>query len=84
MTNITYNLEKLKVGDYFYTLKILRNGKLIREIRKDFKVLPPNDVEITFDEKQVCYENGKPIFPIMLYHTAGGGLSHLNNIKKQR
>ncbi|MBQ7256351.1 MAG: hypothetical protein IJS60_01485 [Abditibacteriota bacterium] len=82
VTNITYNLEKLKVGDYFYTLKILRNGKLIREIRKDFKVLPPNDVEITFDEKQVCYENGKPIFPIMLYHTAGGGLNHLNNIKK--
>ena len=81
-TLITYNLEKLSVGDYKYTLKVSKGGKALRTIEKDFKVLPPNDVEITFDEKQVCYENGKPIFPIMLYHTAGGMLSLLNKMKK--
>ncbi|MBQ7256162.1 MAG: hypothetical protein IJS60_00525 [Abditibacteriota bacterium] len=82
-TLISYDLGKLPVGEYSYIFKVFDDkDKIIREIQKGFRVLPPSDVEITFDEKNICYENGKPIFPIMLYHLGGAMIDHLNRIKQ--
>ncbi|MBQ7256412.1 MAG: hypothetical protein IJS60_01795 [Abditibacteriota bacterium] len=82
---ITYNLENLPVGNYSYNIKISDSkGKVIGNIDKFFKILPPKDVEITFDERNICYENGKPIFPIMLYHTSGMMVALVNAMRNPK
>ena len=65
---ISYDLSTLPVGNYSIKLNVSSGKQVISEKIFDFEVLPPADYEVTFDEKHICYVNGEPFFPLMLYH----------------
>jgi len=79
--NIKYDLSKLKEGSYTYTVNLKSKDKVIKTYKQDFKVLAPADYEVTFDQKRVCYVNGKPFFPILLYHSGEYMMNVLNQSK---
>lgn len=74
---------KSKIGDllpgkYIVMVELLREDKLISWKSFDLSVHPPALMEVTFDDKHVCYVNGKPLFPIGLYHTSPVVIDRLN------
>ena len=50
-------------------------SKLLARDRRELRVLPPAPVEVTFNAKRACYVNGKPVFPIGLYHVSEPALA---------
>jgi hypothetical protein len=45
-----------------------QGGTTLVGTEHEIKILPPSDLEVTFDKNRVCYVNGEPFFPIGLYH----------------
>ena len=80
---ITYDLSKFKPGEYVYEVALFSGKDLLREEVRGFRVLPPAEREVTFDKKRVCYLNGEPIFPIILYHSGQLMVNYLNENKKE-
>lgn len=52
--------------------------RLIARDREALRVLPPAPVEVTFTQKRACLVNGKPLFPIGLYHVSEPALELIN------
>lgn len=81
LLEVSYNISSLPQGTYSYSVQLKRGSAILKECKKDFKVLPPADYEVTFDSKHICYINGRPIFPSMLYHS-GGIMTEIINKKR--
>lgn len=81
--NISHSLADYAVGDYITTVEMLdiRNTVISRQIF-DIKILLPASTEVSFDTKGICHVNGKPFFPIGLYHIAPVVLDKLNTANK--
>ncbi len=43
------------------------------------RVLPPAPFEVTFDDRHICYVNGRPFFPIGLYNACTEAMSIIND-----
>jgi len=67
---ISVDVRKLPVGKYQFALRLLDKGKEVYSQNIPLTVAPPAATEVTFDDKHVCYVNGKPFFPIGLYHVS--------------
>lgn len=63
------DLEPGKYRLYAKTGDTVITGDNSAEQTYEFEVLPPSDFEVTFDEKNICYLNGTPFFPIGIYHS---------------
>jgi len=72
------NLRRLPVGNYHFTFKVLANGQEVASQVVPIIVAPPARTEVTFDDKRVCYVNGKPFFPIGLYHVSVAAVLGVN------
>lgn len=77
--SLSTDLERLPVGKYQFTYKLLENDKEINSQIIPLVVAPPAATEVSFDDKHVCYVNGKPFFPIGLYHVTKAAVSLINN-----
>ncbi len=65
------SLASVPEGDYTLRVDIEdAHYKLIAHESRPLSVLPPAPVEVTFTSDRVCYVNGKPLFPIGLYHVS--------------
>ncbi|MBQ0104819.1 MAG: hypothetical protein KBT47_02150, partial [Armatimonadetes bacterium] len=67
-----------------YSIQLKKGNNIIKEINKNFEVLPPADYEVTFDHKHICYINGEPFFPSMLYHSGGIMTDLINSNKTEK
>ncbi len=72
------NLRRLPVGDYQFAFSLLANGREAASQVVPITVSPPARTEVTFDDKRVCYVNGKPFFPIGLYHVSRSAIDLIN------
>ena len=72
------SLRRLPVGDYQFTFSLLANGRQAAAQTVPIIVAPPARTEVTFDDKRVCYVNGKPFFPIGLYHVSTPAIERIN------
>ena len=71
-------------GDYMLLVELVgASGKAIESTRYPIHVLPPASFEVTFDERHICYVNGKPFFPMALYHTGNKVLDIINMRSKE-
>jgi len=78
---IKYDLSKLNTGKYKVKILLKNDTKTIKTVNIPFEVLAPSNYEVTFDKKRICYVNGKPFFPILLYHAGEHMMNALNNSK---
>ena len=81
--DIIYDLSKFNPGEYVYEIVLTSKGEELRRIERGFRVLEPSDMEVTFDKKRICYVNGEPFFPIILYHSGELMMNYLNENKKE-
>jgi hypothetical protein len=72
------NLRRLAVGSYQFTFKLMASGQEAASQVVPIIVAPPAQTEVTFDDKRVCYVNGKPFFPIGLYHVSPAAVLGVN------
>lgn len=72
------DLSKLAVGKYKFTLKLLQNKQVIASQVIPIIIAAPAATEVSFDDKRVCYVNGKPFFPIGLYHVSPAAINAIN------
>ncbi len=72
------DLSKLTVGKYKFTLRLLENKKVIASQIIPITIAAPAATEVSFDDKRVCYVNGKPFFPIGLYHVSPAAINAIN------
>jgi hypothetical protein len=81
------SLASWPVGKYRVRLA-LTSGKASKKILSEkiyeISVLAPVAFEVTFDERRICYVNGKAFFPIGLYHTSPVMLGGINNNAKEK
>lgn len=57
--------------------------RLIARDRREVRVAGPAPVEVSFDAHRACLVNGKPIFPIGLYHVSEPALGLVNARAKE-
>jgi len=69
---------ELQAGAYRLTIDIEDHDTRVYSYQRPIHVLPPADTEITFDHKRICYLNGRPIFPIGLYHVHNEAVEFIN------
>ncbi len=63
------NLADLSPASYIIKLSIYSKDEALRvEWELPVYVLPPAPYEVTFDHRRVCYVDGKPCFPLGIYH----------------
>jgi hypothetical protein len=73
-------LDKLPVGDYTVRLDLIDvEGRLLSCLTEKLSVAAPAPFEVTFDAKQACYVNGRPFFPIGLYHVGERSVAIINS-----
>jgi hypothetical protein len=72
------DVNKLTPGKYDFTFKLLKNGKETASQTVPLTVAPPAATEVSFDDKHICYVNGKPFFPIGLYHVSQAAILSIN------
>ncbi len=72
------NLRRLPVGNYQFTFKLMADGREAASQVVPIIVAPPATTEVTFDDKRVCYVNGKPFFPIGIYHVSSSAIERIN------
>ncbi|MDA1096590.1 MAG: hypothetical protein O3B84_04980, partial [Chloroflexi bacterium] len=66
---LRFDLSEEPPGEYRIAVALdNREGKTLAGAERELKILPPSEVEVTFDENRVCYLDGAPFFPIGLYH----------------
>jgi len=77
--NLQGSLADLPPGDYEVQIDLQDSAaRLIARDRRDLRVLSPAPLEVSFDAKRACRVNGKPIFPIGLYHISEPALELVN------
>ncbi len=77
------DVSKLPPGNYQAQVELISSSKISMANQVfDFTVLPPSDFEVSFDRKRVCYVNGKPFFPMGLYHVGDAMIEYLNRGRK--
>ncbi len=63
------DLSDLSPGDYLFKLSFHSKDQILQLKRElPVRVLPPGGYEVTFDHRRICYVNGKPFFPLGIYH----------------
>ncbi len=63
------SLASLKVGQYAARIELSNDtGRVLASQSWPVRVLPPAASEITFDERHICYLDGKPFFPLGIMH----------------
>jgi len=78
------SLEDLATGHYTLRLDLIdAEHHLLATRTEKLSVLPPAPFEVTFDSKTACYVNGKPFFPIGLYHVGRRSLEIINARAKE-
>ncbi len=81
---IKRNASDLPVGDYSLDISLLdASGKSLGSQVYPIKVMAPAPEEVTFDRNRICYINGKPFFPLGIFHVSKRALNELNNRAKQ-
>jgi hypothetical protein len=81
--DIKHDISELPVGDYVMTADLVDNAsKLLGTRRFDLHVLQPAPMEVTFDYRHACYIDGKPFFPIGLYHVSPVAVDGVNGASK--
>lgn len=81
---IKRSASDLPVGDYDLDISLLdASGKNLGMQSHAIHVLAPAPEEVTFDRNGICYINGKPFFPIGLYHVSRTAVNVLNDRGKQ-
>jgi len=77
------DVSKLPPGKYQAQVELMSGSKISMANQVfDFTVLPPSNFEVSFDRKRVCYVNGKPFFPVGLYHVGDAMVEYLNRGRK--
>lgn len=81
---VTASLADAPVGGYTVTVELLNKANTILS-RREFKItiLPPAPTEVSFSQNGICRINGKPFFPIGLYHVAPVVLNRLNDANRE-
>ena len=65
---LAFDVTGQPVGEYHVTVQLLSEGKgVLAGGEHDVRIVPPSDLEVTFDEHRVCRVNGELLFPIGLY-----------------
>ncbi|MHB0998937.1 MAG: sugar-binding protein [Armatimonadota bacterium] len=78
------SLADLPIDDYILRVDLIGdNDRLLGWKQMPLRVLPPAPMEVTFDEKKICYVDGEPFFPIGLYHIAPVVLDRLNTRNRE-
>ncbi len=81
---IKRNASDLPIGDYSLDISLIdENGQSIGSQSFPIRVLAPAPEEVTFDRNRICYINGKPFFPIGIFHVSRVALNELNDRAKQ-
>ena len=79
---IAFGLGDLKPGEYVCEFVVKGKGQIIDKCEYPFEVCAPADFEVTFDDRNLCYVNGEPFFPIGLYHANGREIAQRNPDKQ--
>jgi hypothetical protein len=80
------SLAKWPVGKYHIRMTLTSDKTsnpplMVKEF--EISILPPAPFEVTFDERRICFVNGKAFFPIGLYHTSSIAVDSVNNTGKE-
>ena len=81
---LRFDLSGEPPGKYQIAVGLGNNkaGALARATH-ELRILPPSEVEVTFDENRVCYRNGKPFFPIGLYHVCRDAIEQIEKENRE-
>jgi len=77
------DLSKLPVGQYQLVFDVTGKSGTIASKSFPLVIAPPAKTEVTFDSNKTCYVNGKPFFPIGLYHVSPAAIGSINGASKK-
>ncbi len=75
---IAKDLSKLAYGNYTLNFELSDSFRIIATRDMPLVIAPPAKTEVTFTADKTCYVNGKPFFPIGLYHVSPAAVSSIN------
>lgn len=85
------DVADLSPGHYQITARLLDSGGHIIEAlghacidAHQLHKLPPAPHEVVFDRHGICHVDGKPFFPIGIYHIWPGVLAHMNGVRQDK
>lgn len=77
------DLSKLPVGKYQLVFDLTDRSGTIASKAFPLVVAPPATTEVTFDSNKTCYVNGKPFFPIGIYHVSPAAIGSINQASRK-